>query len=73
MKRLAILSFAIGLLGAPIAAQAQQSIPGSPEGFNGLVWDPPGYADAARQAAPDVTQAPVTIRHSGGHQTRSGT
>ena len=69
MKRLAILSFAIGLLGAPIATQAQQSIPGSPEGFNGLVWDPPGYADAARQAAPDVTQAPVTRSF----QTRSGT
>jgi hypothetical protein len=55
MKRLAVLSFAIGLLGAPFAAQAQQSIPGSPEGFNGLVWDPPGYADAARQAGPDVS------------------
>jgi hypothetical protein len=73
MKRLAVLSFAIGLLGAPIAAQAQQSIPGSPEGFNGLVWNPPGYADAARQAGPDVTRAPVTTRHSRSHQTRSGT
>jgi hypothetical protein len=41
MKRLAILTFVIGLLGAPLYAQAQQSLPGSPEGFNGLVWDPP--------------------------------
>jgi len=73
MKRLAVLSFAIGLLGAPIAAQAQQSIPGSPDGFNGLVWDPPGYADAARQAAPDVTQPPVMFHRSSKHQRRSGT
>jgi hypothetical protein len=50
MKRLAVLSFIIGLLGAPIYAQAQQSLPGSPEGFNGLVWDPPiqGYTDAGK-------------------------
>jgi hypothetical protein len=41
MKRLAILSFIIGLLGAPIYAQAQQSQSGAPEAFNGLVWDPP--------------------------------
>ena len=73
MKRLAVLSFAIGLLGAPIAAKAQQSIPGSPDGFNGLVWDPPGYADAARQAASDVTQPTVMFHRSSKHQRRSGT
>jgi len=73
MKRLAVLSFAIGLLGAPIAAQAQQSIPGSPEGWNGLVWDPPGYAETARQAAPEITRPPVSFHHSRGHQSRSGT
>ena len=46
MKRLAVLSFIIGLLALPIQAYAQQSIAGAPEGFNGLVWDPPiqGYA-----------------------------
>lgn len=67
MKRLAVLSFAIGLLGAPIAAQAQQSIPGSPEGWNGLVWDPPGYT------APDTTGQPLTVRHLRRHHSRSGT
>jgi hypothetical protein len=41
MKYLAIVSFVIGVLVAPIAAQAQQSLPGSPQEFNGLVWDPP--------------------------------
>ena len=41
MKYLTILSFVIGMLVAPIGAQAQQSLPGSPQGFNGLVWDPP--------------------------------
>jgi len=41
MKRFAVLSFIIGLLALPIQAYAQQSIPGSPEAFNGLVWDPP--------------------------------
>jgi len=73
MKRLAVLSFAIGLLGAPIAAQAQQSIPGSPEGWNGLVWDPPGYAETAPQAAPEVTRPSVRIHHYRAHQSRSGT
>jgi hypothetical protein len=50
MKRLAVLSFIIGLLGAPIYAQAQQSLPGAPEGFNGMVWDPPiqGHTEAGK-------------------------
>jgi hypothetical protein len=48
MKRLAVLSFIIGLLGAPIYAQAQQSLPGAPEAFNGLVWDPPIHTDAGK-------------------------
>jgi hypothetical protein len=52
MKYLAIVSFVIGVLAAPIAAQAQQSLPGSPQGFNGLVWDPP----AQTYVAPDATK-----------------
>ena len=52
MNRLAILSIVIGMLVAPIAAQAQQSIPGSPEGFNGLVWDPPTQT----YVVPDATK-----------------
>jgi hypothetical protein len=50
MKRLAILSFVVGMLVAPIAAQAQQAQPGSPQGFNGLVWDPPTQTNAAPAA-----------------------
>jgi hypothetical protein len=54
VQYLTALGFIIGLLGMPMQAQAQQSIPGSPQGFNGLVWDPPtqqGYyaPDADRQ------------------------
>jgi hypothetical protein len=64
MKHLVILSFAIGLLGAPIAAQAQQSIPGSPEGFNGLVWDPPGYAAVEGYTAPDVSGHAATVQRN---------
>ena len=41
MKRLVVLSFVLGMLVAPVAAQAQQSVPGAPQEFNGLVWDPP--------------------------------
>ena len=41
MKRLAALSFIVGLLALPIQAYAQQHLPGSPEPFNGMVWDPP--------------------------------
>jgi hypothetical protein len=52
MKYLAIVSFVVGVLVAPIAAQAQQSIPGSPQGFNGLVWDRP----AQTHVAPDATK-----------------
>src|SRR6266446_10926282 len=48
------LAFALAVSFAATAS-AQQHIPGSSEAFNGLVWDPPGYADAAREAAPDVT------------------
>jgi hypothetical protein len=46
------VSFVIGVLVAPIAAQAQQSLPGSPQGFNGLVWDPP----AQTYVTPDATK-----------------
>jgi hypothetical protein len=52
MKYLAIVSFVIGVLVAPIAAQAQQSLPGSPQGFNGLVWDPPTQT----YVVPDATK-----------------
>jgi hypothetical protein len=69
MKRLTLFSFAIALLGAPIHAQAQQSIPGSPEGFNGLVWDPPGYASVEQYAAPDQ---PAAVRHQRAHRARAG-
>jgi hypothetical protein len=71
MKHLTVLSFVIGLLGAPIHAQAQQSIPGSPEGFNGLVWDPPGYAAVERYTAPDVGGQAVTF-HARRNHSRSG-
>jgi hypothetical protein len=50
MKYLTILSFVIGVLVAPIAAQAQQSLPGAPQGFNGLVWDPPTQTYVAPNA-----------------------
>jgi hypothetical protein len=66
------LAFALAVSFAATAS-AQQHIPGSPEAWNGLVWDPPGYAGAARQAAPDVTQAPVTFHRSSNNQSRSGT
>jgi hypothetical protein len=52
MKYLAIVSFVVGVLVAPIAAQAQQALPGSPQGFNGLVWDPP----AQTYVVPDATK-----------------
>ena len=53
MKRFAVLTFIIGLLALPIQAYAQQSLPGSPEGFNGLVWDPPVQGNGV----------PATTRH----------
>jgi hypothetical protein len=52
MTRLTILSLVIGMLVAPVAAQAQQSLAGSPQGFNGLVWDPPTQTNVA----PDATR-----------------
>jgi len=71
MKRLTVLSFVIGLLGLPIHAQAQQSIPGSPEGFNGLVWDPPGYAAVKSYSAPETTGQPATVDHARRHGSHS--
>jgi hypothetical protein len=53
MKYLTILSFVIGMLVAPIAAQAQQCLPGSPQGYNGLCWDPPAQQT---YVAPDGTK-----------------
>jgi hypothetical protein len=60
MKHLAILGFVVGLLGIPIHAQAQQSMLGSPQGFNGLSWDSsfggiPGYGQLA--APEDIAAA----------------
>ena len=52
MKRFAVLSFIVGLLALPIQAYAQQSVRGAPEGFNGLVWDPPIQG----QVVPDATR-----------------
>jgi hypothetical protein len=63
MKRLVILGFVIGLLGIPIQAQAQQSMFGSPQGFNGLTWDSsfggiPGYGQWAPE---DIAAAIPTL------------
>ena len=63
MKGLAIASFIIGVLVAPIHAQAQQSLPGAPQSFSNLVWDPPTQAYAA---APKAKQ-PATVHHVGRH------
>jgi hypothetical protein len=51
MKSLTVMGLAIGLLVLPIQAQAQESLPGSPPSFNGLVWDPPTQAQAGAYAS----------------------
>ncbi len=69
MKYLAIVSFVIGVLAAPIAAQAQQSLPGSPQGFNGLVWDPPTQT----YVVPDATKEPSATHRPGRRYSYSAT
>ncbi len=48
-------------------AQAQQSLPGAPPSFNGLVWDPPGQGSTPS----DATMQPWTRYPSRGRQGRS--
>jgi len=48
-------------------AQAQQSLPGAPPSFNGLIWDPPGQGSTAS----DAVMQPWTRYHRGGRQGRS--
>ena len=55
MKHLAILTFTLGMIAAPLQAHAQK-----PVEFNGMVFDPPpvqGYGYEAPQAP---TAAPTT-------------
>ena len=69
MKRIAIVSFVIGVLAAPVQALAQQAPAGSPEPFNGLVWDPPAQAYVFSGTANE----PAAIHHPSRHHVRSGT
>jgi hypothetical protein len=69
MKRLAIVGFVIGVLAAPVQALAQQAPAGSPEPFNGLVWDPP----AQEYLVPGATNHPYATDHPRGRHSRSGT
>ena len=73
MKRLAILSFVLGVLVTPIQAQAQ----GAPSGFNGLVFDSPTQGSVAAQGsvAPKATKKMRTsaTHHVRKHHTRSAT
>lgn len=69
MKRIAIVGFVLGVLAAPVQALAQQAPAGSPEPFNGLVWDPPAQAYAFSGAANE----PSAIHHARRHHARSGT
>jgi hypothetical protein len=68
MKRIAIVSFVIGVLAAPVQALAQQAPAGSPKPFNGLVWDPPAQAYVVSGTA----KQPSATDHSSRHQGRSG-
>ena len=59
MKHLAILTFTLGMIAAPLQAHAQK-----PMEFNGMVFDPPptqGYGYEAPQAP---TAAPTTTIRS---------
>jgi hypothetical protein len=47
-----------------VTASAQQHIPGSPEAWNGLVWDPPGYTGPPE----DIGQPPATF-HARRHRS----
>jgi hypothetical protein len=69
MKRLAIVSFVIGVLAAPVQALAQQAPAGSPEPFNGLVWDPP----VQEYVVPGPTVQPSPTHHLRRHHGRSAT
>ena len=72
MKRLAFLSFVLGVLVTPIQAQAQ-----SAPGFNGLVFDSPTQGSVAPQgsAVPKANKKmkTSTVHHVRKHHTRSAT
>ena len=53
---------------APMQANAQQSLPGAPASFNGLVWDPPPLQGSV---APDAAMQPWTGDHSRARHSRS--
>jgi hypothetical protein len=57
------LAFALAVSFAATAS-AQQHIPGSPEAFNGLVWDPPGYT-----GPPEAIGQPPAIHHARRHRS----
>jgi hypothetical protein len=66
MKRLAILTFALGVIVAPFQAHAQK-----PVEFNGMVFDPPpaqGY-EAPKAPAPSATKSRTSThqRHQQHH------
>ncbi len=69
MKRLTILTFIIGVLVAPVQAQAQQGPAGAPVGFNGLVWDPP----TQEYVVPNATRHLSPINHPRRHHSSSAT
>ena len=59
MKHLAILTFALGMIVAPLQAHAQK-----PVEFNGMVFDPPPTQGYGYEAPQEPTAAPTTTTRS---------
>ena len=63
MKRLAVLTFLLGLFLMPVHAQAQKSVT-----FNGMVFDSPPAAGVETPAAPAKPKAARHVKKRNGHK-----